>query len=81
MLGVHCLYTWDVELLSGLENDLKLAVLFTLKWLRELYPYFYNIFEIPTFVFMCLQSNKYKLFGSVNFAFHLNILKHLHIYL
>lgn len=58
VLGVRCLYTWDVELLSGLENDLKLAVLFTLKWLRELYPYFYNIFEIPTFLFMCLQSKK-----------------------
>lgn len=26
-----CLGAWGVELLSGLENDLKLAVLFTLK--------------------------------------------------
>lgn len=39
------MYTWDVESLSGLENDLKLAVLLYLK-MTELYPYFYNIFEI-----------------------------------
>lgn len=54
---MHCVYTWDVELLSGLENDLKLAVLLYPK-MTELYLYFYNVFEILTFLFMCVQGRK-----------------------
>ena len=62
VLGIH-MFTLDVELLSGLEIDLKVAVLLYSKLLKQPYPYFY-VFDVIISMIMYFQGK--KLFRSVN---------------
>lgn len=55
---MHYVYTWGIELLSGLKIDLKIAGVFCAQKMTELYPYFYNSFEILIFLHICLQGKK-----------------------
>lgn len=58
VLEMHYVYTWGIELLSGLKIDLKIAGVFCAQKMTELYPYFYNSFEILIFLHICLQGKK-----------------------